>query len=80
MRLARSRVASLAVDSSITSLLIAKPTSVKNVDADDSPAATMPANSIAPKNVGMVFSAAQIIALFDGSMSGFNMAMTGPEM
>ncbi len=79
MRLRRSRRASSALSLEITSLLSANPVSVRKVDADDRPAATIPASSTAPIAVGMTLLAAQIMAVLFGSMSALSNAMTGPD-
>ena len=72
-RLKRNRRSSCVVDRSgrtgTMSLLTLKPTSDKNVVAEDKAAAITPASNIAPISGGIMFIAAQIIVCSLGSMS-----------
>ena len=60
------------------SLLTLKPTSDKNVDAEDSAAAIIPASKRAPRNEGTKFFAAQIITVSDGEIAGLAMLIRPP--
>ena len=75
----RSLAASLIAACGTTSWLALNATSDRNVVADESPAATMPARTTTPAKVGIRFSAAQIIAPSAGSMAALRRLMAAPQ-
>ena len=60
------------------SLLTLKPMRDKNVDADDSAAAIIPASNIAPRKLGTRFFAAHIMTVSEGEISGFARLINPP--